>query len=598
MNKFKNIGVAKKIGVLALIMFIMLLTIGVTAVVKVSDMNGLLVNIYQGDLTPIVNLETVKSDIEFIRAKSNDLLDAGNDDALKAPIEQEIIERTDLLKADMEVVTEVPNFQLISEAVDNFLVNKDAFIESHGVGTVSNMGPGLDVTEATTEITTTSEVTSTTESATTAESGVNTEMSVYDDARESVINLLEGSIQLMVEEAKTTYQSSESNFKEIVVSTTALVLTSLLMMIFLTIIIGRSIVKPLNAVTKKLHEIAESEGNLTQRIEVNSNDELGKLSHSFNAFVERLNNIIRETKVASKSIDVSSDVVKTVTSNTTQSMEILASTIVEIAASSANNAKTLELMSTHIEESTKFSNDTAIISFEAVSQATKTKESAIEGSKNISEVVTAMSDIALSSKGVTNLVGELETSSKQIGDIIVMISNISDQTNLLALNASIEAARAGEAGRGFNVVATEIKKLADESKKASIEIASLVKDNQKKSNDVVGSVENVSTKINSGEKIAKLVDESISKIIDGIEELAIKIDLIKTANTKIAENSVEVEESMAQMVTASNQIAQGTETISGGIEEQLSAMIELDDASLKLNQLSKSLNDIIGGFKI
>ncbi len=577
MNKFKDIGVAKKIGALALIMFIMLLTIGVTAVVKVSDMNGLLVNIYQGDLKPIVNLETVKSDIEFIRAKSNDLLDAGNDDVLKAPIIQEIDERTDLLKADMEVVTEVPNYQLISDAVDSFLANKDAFIESHGVGTVSNMGP---------------------EVATTTDSGANTEMSLYDDARESVINLLEGSIQLMVEEAKTTFQSSESNFKEIVISTTALVLTSLLMMIFLTIIIGRSIVKPLNAVTKKLREIAESEGDLTQRIEVNSKDELGKLSHSFNAFIERLNNIIKETKVASKSIDISSDVVKTVTSNTSQSMEILASTIVEIAASSANNAKTLELMSTHIEESTKFTSDTAIISLEAVSQATKTKERAIEGSKNINEVVSAMSDIALSSKGVTNLVGELETSSKQIGDIIVMISNISDQTNLLALNASIEAARAGEAGRGFNVVATEIKKLADESKKASIEIATLVKDNQKKSSDVVGSVENVSTKIKTGEKIAKLVDESIIKIIDGIEELAIKIDLIKTANTKIAENSVEVEESMTQMVIASNQIAQGTETISGGIEEQLSAMIELDEASLKLNQLSKSLNDIIGGFKI
>ena len=591
MRNFNNIGVSKRIGVLALIMFIMLSTIGVTAVIKVSDMNGLLVNMYQSDLTPIVNLGTVKSDIEFIRAKSNDLLDAGNDDEVKAPIEAEINARTEQLKSDIKLVSEVPNFQEISSAVDSFLEMKDTFIESHGVGTVTNMGPSEGTTDAV-------ETTESVEITNGAVGAGNTEMALYDDARETVINLLEGSISVMVTEAEETYQSSESNFNEIVITTSVLVLVSLGIMIFLTVLIGRGIVKPLNDVTKKLREIAESEGDLTQRIEVNSNDELGKLSMSFNAFIERLNTIIKETQVASKSLSESSSKVKNVTSNTTQSMEVLASTIVEIAASSANTAKTLELMSSNIEESTKFSNETASVSFEAVSQAIKTKESAFEGSKNINEVVSAMSDIALSSKGVTNLVGELETSSKQIGDIIVMISNISDQTNLLALNASIEAARAGEAGRGFNVVATEIKKLADESKRASIEIATLVKDNQKKSTDVVESVESVSVKIQSGEKVAKLVDESISKIIEGIEEMAIKIDQIKTANTKIAENSEEVEASMSQMVVSSNQIAQGTETISGGIEEQLSSMIELDDASLNLNHLSKSLNEIIGGFKI
>lgn len=642
MKKLKGIGISKKIGALGLIMFLMILFIGSTAIFKVSDMNQLLVSIYNEDLTPIVRLEAVKSDIEFIRSSSNDLIDAGNDDTVKAPIQAEIEARAALLEEHLALVSDISDYTSLREAVNLFLDNKDNFLSTNGVGTVSMMGMGGAQTEATTEaasensqeVTTTeavaatatetatetaaatatetatdtaAEVTTediaetTTETAveTTGEQveGMNTQMAEYDDAREAVIEILESNVDLMVQNAQSTYEISEKSFIGILISTGVIVIVSLVTMIALIILIGRSIVKPIGLVTEKLREFSENDGDLTGRLEVHGKDEISKLSDTFNKFIDKLNDMIKASKEISRDLEESGSMVKNVTGNTTDSIEMLSKTVVDIAEFSINNAKSLEQISAYMEETTKFSGETAEFSVTAAEQGVQTRNMAETGAKDIKEVVNAMDGIAESAKEVSVLVQALETSSKEIGDIIGMISNISDQTNLLALNASIEAARAGEAGRGFNVVASEIKKLADESKNASKAIEALVVDNQKKSSGVFVSVEGVMEKIASGESIARQVERTIQLMIDDIREMVSKIDKIKVANDRIADNTSTIEESMMKIVESSNQIASGTETISGSIEEQLSAMMTLDDASLKLTQFAKDLHKIMGGFK-
>ncbi len=589
----------------------MILFIGSTAIIKVSDMNELLVSIYNEDLTPIVRLEAVKSDIEFIRSRSNDLIDAGNDDTLKEPIQAEIEARTALLQDNLALVNGITDYTALQDAVNVFLENKDYFISTNGVGTVSMMGMGAQAevaTEATTEAVTEAVTEATTEAVTeittevTTETGeqvegMNTQMSEYDDAREAVIEILENHVDLMVENAEGTYQVSEKSFTGILISTGIIVLVSLITMIVLILLIGRSIIKPIGLVTDKLKEFSENDGDLTGRLEVYGKDEISKLSETFNKFIDKLNDMIKTSKEISKDLEVSGGMVKNVTGNTTDSIEMLSKTVVDIAEFSINNAKSLEQISAYMEETTKFSGETAEFSVTAAEQGVQTRNMAETGAKDIKEVVNAMDGIAESAKEVSVLVQALETSSKEIGDIIGMISNISDQTNLLALNASIEAARAGEAGRGFNVVASEIKKLADESKNASKAIEALVVDNQKKSSGVFVSVEGVMAKITSGESIARQVETTIQLMIDDIRDMVGKIEKIKVANDRIAENTSTIEDSMMKIVESSNQIASGTETISGSIEEQLSAMMTLDDASLKLTQFAKDLHKIMGGFK-
>ena len=331
MKKLKGIGISKKIGALGLIMFLMILFIGSTAIFKVSDMNQLLVSIYNEDLTPIVRLEAVKSDIEFIRSSSNDLIDAGNDDTIKEPIQAEIEARAALLEEHLALVSDISDYTSLREAVNVFLDNKDNFLSTNGVGTVSMMGMGGAQTEATTEaasensqevttteavaetaaatatetaIDTAAEVTTediaetTTETAveTTGEQveGMNTQMAEYDDAREAVIEILELNVDLMVQNAQSTYEISEKSFIGILISTGVIVIVSLVTMIALIILIGRSIVKPIGLVTEKLREFSENDGDLTGRLEVHGKDEISKLSDTFNKFIPKFYVVLRK----------------------------------------------------------------------------------------------------------------------------------------------------------------------------------------------------------------------------------------------------------------------------------------------------------------
>jgi len=196
------------------------------------------------------------------------------------------------------------------------------------------------------------------------------------------------------------------------------------------------------------------------------------------------------------------------------------------------------------------------------------------------------------------MINELEESSRKIGDIIQIITSISEQTNLLALNAAIEAARAGEAGRGFSVVADEIRKLADESNNAARQISELVKENQLKSASTVTSVNHVEEKVSLGVDIASEVGESIKNIIDNIKNIVNEIDQIDDANERQAQSTKEMEKAISNLAITSNEVAEGTENISTGIEEQLRTMTEIETTTEQLSEMAKRLRDVTSGFKV
>ena len=591
MKLLNHLKIKTKISLLSLAMFLILMLVGATSIGKLIELNQLLDEVYESHMTPIVNIGKVKSDIEDIRSVANELLDARDDASAREEALQSIDTLTATLLEDQSQLSDMDNYTEIKTAIDAYLSAKDDFVEQS-----SSMGvPAADsATELTTEATATLEAAAPPETAAQDTSFI----SSFDDARNKVVSLLEDSIQKMVSAAEQNQSESGMLVRKSVLSTGVLVLISILLTVLLTLNIGSSIVKPLKQVTQKLKDISLNEGDLTQRLEIKSKDELGDLSINFNAFVDKLSSILSEVSSASELIHQSSKIIKNVTENQTQSMESLSTSVIEITSLTSDNAHVLKGMNGEIQSSSELSTEASRLSAYASTQATQTKETALEGTLKIGEVVSAMNEISGASKGVVKLVSNLDESSKQIGNIITMISAISDQTNLLALNASIEAARAGEAGRGFTVVANEIKKLADESKEASRQISELVRDNQMKSSTVVASVESVESVITMGEDKANQVGVSIHEIITGIEEMVSMIDHIKSSNANIADHAVHLESAMLKMVASSGEIAEGTETISGTIEEQLSTMIELDEASSKLNALAVKLSTVMGGFKI
>lgn len=568
-----RLTVSKKISSIGVIVFIMLLVLGGTFLFNVAQMNGLIIDLYEENLVPIVNIGQVQTDVEYIRAQANSLIDNKEDaDALQTVV-NDINATSELLTTThLEAIQGLSNYTEIEQLILSFIEAKDAFINST-LSQTSNENTEGELKPADL-----------------------TMMTNFDSARTEAVALLDLTITERVAKAENNFHNSEAYYLTIKITTGMMILVTTLIMIVLIFFIGKSIITPLNAVTAKLKAISESEGDLTQRIDVKSDDELGDLGQSFNAFVQRLSLIIGDVKDATTLLADSSHKIKNITKESSQTMESLANTVVDIAALTSDNASLQIKISDKASLSAQFSDETAQKTSRASEYAKVAKQTAETGAGNIQEVVTSMLGISNASKEVIVTAEDLETASKKIGDIIVMISNISDQTNLLALNASIEAARAGEAGRSFNVVATEIKKLADESKIATKQISELILDTQKKSNSVVASITRVESEITSGEQKAIAVSESINSIINSIETMADQIESTKKSNTEISAHGKDIKTTMAQIVGKSETIATGTETISGSIEEQVSTLIEMDEAAEKLSQLSSHLKKQVAGF--
>ena len=209
---------------------------------------------------------------------------------------------------------------------------------------------------------------------------------------------------------------------------------------------------------------------------------------------------------------------------------------------------------------------------------------AVEGGKVVEETIKGMIRISEVVKQSAETVLELGRSSNEIGEIVQVINDIADQTNLLALNAAIEAARAGEQGRGFAVVADEVRKLAERTSKATQEIAGMIKHIQKDTDGAVQSMQQGTKEVENGKLLAEKAGDSLKEIITGAERVA---DIV----TQVAAAS-------EQQSRASEQITQNIELITNVTQQSATGVRQIAHAAEELNQLTGNLQSLISGFKV
>lgn len=277
--------------------------------------------------------------------------------------------------------------------------------------------------------------------------------------------------------------------------------------------IARSTVRPIRSLIDRLKDIAQGEGDLTQRVDEARPDELGELGRWFNLFVAKVHDVIVEVSLSASEVAAAST---------------------EIAASNEEMAAAVEEVSAQTSQAT----GTASTAGRVAEEGGKVVQDTVRGIMSLNEAATSSADC----------VSDLFKRSEQIGDVIAVIRDIADQTNLLALNAAIEAARAGEHGRGFAVVADEVRKLAERTGTATEEVSKSITDIQTKTTEAVELMNRSKSLADEGSQSANQAGERLTTIVTSAREVATLIEQISSATT-------EVGASVAQSATASTQLS-------------------------------------------
>jgi methyl-accepting chemotaxis protein len=341
-------------------------------------------------------------------------------------------------------------------------------------------------------------------------------------------------------------------------STLIVLLLVLFVAVILSIIIATGFTRPLEAMNLLLHDI--SKGDLTRKLDNHSNDEFGETSQCLNTFVEKIHAIISQVTLTSSRVSAAA-----VQVNATSRL---------MAASADDVASQIGTVATAGEEMAATSNDIAHNCQLAADESQEANEVAMSGARVVEETIAVMNSIAERVKSSARTVESLGTRSDQIGAIVGTIEDIADQTNLLALNAAIEAARAGEQGRGFAVVADEVRALAERTTRATREISDMIKTIQKETNIAVVAMEEGVNEVSKGTEKAAGSGRALEQILEKINAVSSQIHLVavaaeeQTATTsEISSNMIKITEVIAGTSRGTQESAAAAEELSGNAEE-------------------------------
>jgi len=344
-----------------------------------------------------------------------------------------------------------------------------------------------------------------------------------------------------------------------------------------------------------------SDGNFTINVPEKSmqdRSEFGILSRSVDKMSRSVSRLIQEISSAAEQMASSSQQLTASAEQSAQAATQVAESTTYVADSSSTQLKLIEHTASIVNE---MSNGIGTVTknIQTVSDSSKkTSNTALEGTTAIKITIEQMTRIGEKTENAAEVINALKVYSTEIDKIVGMISAIADQTNLLALNAAIEAARAGDAGRGFSVVAEEVRKLAEQSAQSTKEITDLIKNVQINTEKAVSYMNENKKEVQSGQKFANTAGEKFNNIFTMITEIRSGIEEITNSATQLDSGTKRVVEASDNIDKESRKAASETQTISAATEEQSASMEEIAGASTHLAKMAEDLQITVRKFKV
>jgi methyl-accepting chemotaxis protein len=547
MQWFYDMRVGKKLIISFLIMASFTAFVGYLGIANMSNINDLANSMYSRELQGLSHIKNANTFLLAIdRASKNLLLTSTEEEKRK------YLERIEKYKKDY---------------IESFEKSKQYFWTDKGKAAMASISKAWDeYLPALTKLIDTAkneDLANKRESTTLSMGLVRDKVDVVDLALDEACNVKEETAHKFSNQILETYQSSK-------IILTCIVLGSILLGIGLGLFISRAISNPLNKTMDFAQSVAK--GNLDESCSVSSRDELGQLAEALRRMVanlkEKIAEAIQKSELAqqqtqraqlamsdaeqakqlaeSKAEDILSAAQKleNVVEIVTSASEELSAQIEQSSRGAEEQARRIGETATSMEEMNATVLEVAKNASNAAHTADQAKVKAEEGSKVVSQVVQGIDQVQHHSQEMKNDMGSLGKQAEGIGQILNVISDIADQTNLLALNAAIEAARAGEAGRGFAVVADEVRKLAEKTMTATKEVGSAIRGIQDGTRKNIDNVERAGKTIEEVTKLANTSGESLREIVTLAEVTTDQVRSIATASEEQSSASEEINHSI------------------------------------------------------
>ena len=352
--------------------------------------------------------------------------------------------------------------------------------------------------------------------------------------------------------------------------TTTIVIVALVVSLVLMVTLLKTITRPLSKLRKAMLDLTSGEGDLTRRLQIESHDEIGEIAQYFNSFMEQLHVMFKRVHEQTMTLNDSVKQLGDMTDNLQRDAQENAG----IAEATAATVEEVTVSVAHIADNTR---DAAQIVKYAGSLCA-------DSSTSVTSVSNEIQNVAQSIHGLTQVIGDLESGSGKIGSVANVIKEIAEQTNLLALNAAIEAARAGEQGRGFAVVADEVRKLAARTSTATVEIDQLVSYMRQATIQAIASVQHTDGSVKAG---VELMNVALRQM-----------EAIQSSMIQVVDKTNEIRDAAEEQTRATEDLASSAENMSRRVQDEEHEIMRTNHVIDALENLSVELNNIVSRFKI